>query len=85
METISEKLRRRFPSLDVYTAHALMRHFRSRGGVAAVLSATDDELLAAVNFGPHRLAAFRSVWPGPMKDVSTGDPWRDHAEMVAGG
>lgn len=72
----------RFPSLDAGTGRAIAYAYGPRG-LAAVLAATDDDLLSIRNFGPRRLAIFRALWPVPMRDLATGDPWRDHAEMVS--
>jgi hypothetical protein len=48
-----------------------------------VLRATDDELLAVKGFGPAALAVFRARSPSRCT-VGRTDPWREHAEMVAG-
>jgi len=64
----------------------LRRNFGNQGnqGIQAILSASDEDLLCGRNFGQKMLAEFRAVWPEPLDDVATDDPWRDHAEMVAG-
>lgn len=62
----------------------LARHFRQYGmGLPSVLAATDEELLAARGFGPKSLARFRALVPARYS-VPRSDPWREHAEMVAG-
>jgi hypothetical protein len=62
-------------------AHSLAVRYWD-GGMAAVLRATDDELLTTHYWGPGKLARWRAVVPEP---VDTRDPaWIEHAEMVAG-
>jgi Ser/Thr protein kinase RdoA (MazF antagonist) len=48
-----------------------------------VLRATDAELLEARGFGPAALAMFRARVPARYA-VGRSDPWRVHADMVAG-
>lgn len=56
----------RFPSLSPRVAYALRRVFsRVGGGVAALLSASDADILAGRNIGPKTLVEFRAVWPRP--------------------
>jgi hypothetical protein len=63
----------------------LAGHFSDRDmGLASIMRATDEELLEAKGFGPVSLAAFRVYVPAPPWSAPRSDPWREHAEMVAG-
>ena len=73
----------RFPMLPTRVTEAIARHYRP-ASLPSLLAASDDTLLDMPNFGPKMLAQFRSAWPVPCADMTTGDTWRDHADMVAG-
>ena len=82
--TFRAELAERFPGLSSRLLHALQRGFIGKGGIPAVMAATDDELLTLRHFGSKMLSELRAVWPIPMRVVAKRDPWREHAEMVAG-
>ena len=71
--TLRDRIRARFPTLSGHIVHLLARAYRDRDALgddpalAALLTATDDELLALRNFGQASLAEFRIVWPGPAR------------------
>lgn len=78
-----QEIRRALPTLSTRVVTVLESHFRE-SGVPAILAATDDDLLGITNFGTAMLAEFRAAWPSARSRVSVEDPWREHAEMVAG-
>ena len=82
-DAVEDAFRARFPTLSERTANGIMRDWWGKT-LSELLAASDDEILMLRNIGPKALAEFRAVWPTPGADVVTGDPWRDHAEMVAG-
>lgn len=70
------------PQISVALANVLKRSADDPlRGVDDLATATDAELLAMRGFGKTYLAAFRKAWPAPAR---IEDPWRAHAEMVAG-
>lgn len=74
-------LRARFPGISPRLAQGLARAYAEHGGVPAVLALTDRQFLDIRNFGRGMLAEFRTFCPEP---IAVRDPWREHAEMVAG-
>lgn len=74
----------RFPMLSLRLMRTFWRNMRTGDGMTWLLSASDDDLSDMTMIGKKMLADFRAVWPVPMADIGTTDPWRDHAEMVAG-
>ena len=69
--SLATRIRARFPTLSRRTIRALARAYHAQdrdaddAGLAAILAATDTELLALRNVGPGGLAEFRMAWPKP--------------------
>ncbi len=80
-----QEIGRRFPSLSERTRNTIWRGVVDEYEMMRwLLAASDADLMTLKNFGVKALAEFRAVWPVPVADVVASDPWRDHAEMVAG-
>jgi hypothetical protein len=61
---------------------ALCKHFAPNGGFAALLRASDRELLEVTMIGPTSLTTFRSLWPQPRavpSPTTDGAFWAQHA------
>jgi hypothetical protein len=54
-----------WPTMPVRLVNALGLHYASRGGISALLRASDAELRAIYMVGPVQLAQLRTVWPEP--------------------
>lgn len=73
-------------NMDGIPNWCLGAHFERLGwGIGDLLAASDDELLQAKGFGPKALERWRSKVPRRVIPIPWTDPWKAHAEMVAGG
>lgn len=64
------RYRERFGIDDVRLFHTLRRHFVDRGDFAALLRATDEDLLLVSMMGPKSVAKFRALLPEPEPRVA---------------